>query len=549
MGVAFDASGNLYIADNGNHRIRKVTPSGIITTVAGGGTGVPGDGGPATAASLRVPSGVAVDALGNLYIADSGYSRIRKVTPGGIITTVAGGGTEGFAGDGGPATAASIATSGVAVDALGNLYIADSVYSRIIKLIMSASTAGCIYSIDAGSQSYSVTGGRGTVGVLVNKPECPWLSGSYVDWISVTSGTTTIGNGIVSYSVAPNRNSASRTGTLWIAGKTFTVTQRGLTCSYSINPDTVSIPAGGVIGSAVNVSTNAPDCRWSASSVPSWILVSAGNSGIGNGTLTYTVGINTGAFRTGTITIAGQTFTVYQAPHGGAAPVISSEGVLNAASGIAGALAPGGFVTIYGEGLGPAQPVASKSMERALGYTRVFFNGIEAFLTYASAGQVNALVPYGIFVNGEAGLQVEYQMMKSNSILLPVAQAAPGIFTQQYGAGQAWLVNEDRTFNSDKNPAERGSYIAFWATGQGLVDPAGKDGEVLVAPNFPRPRLPVKVTIGGLDAEVVFAGLVYTGVLQVNARVPEATAPGSAAELLLTVGDFSSRNGVTLAVR
>ncbi|MEE8062232.1 MAG: HYR domain-containing protein, partial [Gemmatimonadales bacterium] len=133
FGVAVDAAGNLFIADVINNRIRKVDTSGIITTVAGNGTvGFSGDGGPATTAALAFPSGVAVDAAGNLFIADQINQRIRKVDTSGIITTVAGNGTLGFSGDGGPATTAALANPlGVAVDAAGNLFIADSSNQRI----------------------------------------------------------------------------------------------------------------------------------------------------------------------------------------------------------------------------------------------------------------------------------------------------------------------------------------------------------------------------------------------------------------------------------
>src|SRR6266581_2875799 len=108
-GVAVDAAGNLYIADHGHNRIRKVNTDGIITTVAGNGTfGFSGDGGLATSANLWGPTGVAVDAAGNLYIADYGNNRIRRVNTDGIITTVAGNGTAGLSGDGGLATSASL---------------------------------------------------------------------------------------------------------------------------------------------------------------------------------------------------------------------------------------------------------------------------------------------------------------------------------------------------------------------------------------------------------------------------------------------------------
>ncbi|MEU1409926.1 Teneurin-2, partial [Streptomyces sp. NPDC005728] len=102
-GLAMDGEGNVYVADFSNDRVRKVTPNGIITTVAGNGEcGFAGDGGPATATQLNRPTDVAVDAAGNLYIADYLNDRVRKVTPNGIITTVAGNGQAGYVSDGGP---------------------------------------------------------------------------------------------------------------------------------------------------------------------------------------------------------------------------------------------------------------------------------------------------------------------------------------------------------------------------------------------------------------------------------------------------------------
>ena len=133
-GLAVDGAGNVFIADTQNHRIRKVDSSGVITTVAGNGTsGFSGDGGPATEASLAAPGGVAVDSAGNLFIADHDNHRIRKVDAAGIISTVAGNGrarartqTQGLGGDGGPATAANLdSPGGVTVDGAGNLFIAE----------------------------------------------------------------------------------------------------------------------------------------------------------------------------------------------------------------------------------------------------------------------------------------------------------------------------------------------------------------------------------------------------------------------------------------
>ena len=136
-GLAFDAYGNLYFADNLGSLVRKIDTSGIITTIAGTGTtGFSGDGGPSTAAQIDQPPGITVDAIGNLYIADAQNNRIRKVTVAtGVISTVVGNGTAGFSGDGGLATAAALnRPSDVCFDNLGNLYIADNVNSRVRKV-------------------------------------------------------------------------------------------------------------------------------------------------------------------------------------------------------------------------------------------------------------------------------------------------------------------------------------------------------------------------------------------------------------------------------
>ena len=135
-GVEVDSSGNIFIADQINHRIRKVDSSGNISTVAGNGTqGFGGDGGPATGAQLDHPSGVAVDSSGNIFFTDTGSARIRKVNTSGNISTATGNGTQGFGGDGGAATSAQLAfPRGVSVDSSGNIFIAEFGNHRIRKV-------------------------------------------------------------------------------------------------------------------------------------------------------------------------------------------------------------------------------------------------------------------------------------------------------------------------------------------------------------------------------------------------------------------------------
>ncbi len=162
--VVFDDSDNMYICDQNNNRIRKVTQSGIISTIAGTGTAsYGGDGGAATMAQLSAPSGITF-ALGELYIADGGNNRIRKISPTGIICTIAGTGVQGYSGDGGPATAAKLnEASFVAVDLRGNVYISDKYNYRIRKV----DTAGMITTIAGlGTLGFSGDGGAATAAKL-----------------------------------------------------------------------------------------------------------------------------------------------------------------------------------------------------------------------------------------------------------------------------------------------------------------------------------------------------------------------------------------------
>jgi uncharacterized protein YjdB len=164
QGVAVDAAGNVYVADYGNNRIRKISTTGIITNFAGSGTGV--DGGAATAADVYHPSAVAVDASGNVYIAETGNNRVRKVNTSGIISTVAGTGVSGFSGDGGSATAAKLSSPfGVSTDASGNVYIADLGNNRIRKV------SGGVISTVAGTgvAGFSGDGGAAT-SAAINTP-------------------------------------------------------------------------------------------------------------------------------------------------------------------------------------------------------------------------------------------------------------------------------------------------------------------------------------------------------------------------------------------
>jgi sugar lactone lactonase YvrE len=207
--IAIDVTGNLYIADYANRRIRKVDTSGIITTVAGTGIlGDSGDGGPATNARFTHPYSVAVDSSGNLFVVDYSANRVRKINYAtGIITTVAGNGTAGYSGDGFAATGAQLnEPAGVAVDKHGNLFICDYVNYRLRKV----DTGGIITTIAGiGTMGYSGDGGAATlaqfnylIGVFIDQTDNIYVADQLVVRKVNTSGiiTTVAGNGLTGFS-------------------------------------------------------------------------------------------------------------------------------------------------------------------------------------------------------------------------------------------------------------------------------------------------------------------------------------------------------------
>ncbi len=206
--MAADAAGNVYVADRDNHRVRRIDTTGNITTVAGNGEqGFFGDGGLATSASLNTPTAVAVDTNGNVYIADSNNNRIRVIANGNI-NTFAGNGTAGYSGDGGAATSAALFTPrGVAVDANGVVYIADT-NNHVVRKV----SAGTISTIAGNAQQQGFYGDNGTAssagldtptGVAVNATGKVYVADSNNHRVRLLSGATLstfAGNGTAAYS-------------------------------------------------------------------------------------------------------------------------------------------------------------------------------------------------------------------------------------------------------------------------------------------------------------------------------------------------------------
>ena len=224
--------------------------------------------------------------------------------------------------------------------------------------------------------------------------------------------------------------------------------------------------------------------------------------------------------------------------------------VYNAATFQAGGIAPNEFITLKGTGLGPA--TGASGLAAQLGGSSVSIAGTAAFLTYAQDGQINVLAPFQVSGLANTTIQVTYNGQPGNTVTVPVVPSSPGIFTQSYGPGQAWIANQDGTFNSASNPAPRGTYVAFWVTGQGLVNTTLADGTQPTGPPFPSPLLPVSVSLGGSAvpaSNLVFDGLVYSGEVQINVLIPANAPTGSAVPLVVTIGGASSRSDATIAIQ
>ena len=235
----------------------------------------------------------------------------------------------------------------------------------------------------------------------------------------------------------------------------------------------------------------------------------------------------------------------------GIGPQISSGGIVNAATSQSGGIAPNEFISLKGIGLGPATGVVS-TMTTQLAGTSVSIGGTPAYVTYAQDGQINVLVPFNVSGLQNTTIQVQYNGMAGNGVTVPVVPSSPGIFTQQYGPGQVWMVNQDGTFNSSSNPAARNSYVTFWVTGQGAVNTPLPDGTQPSGPQYPIPILPVSVSLGGVAVptpNIAFDGLVYSGEVQINLLIPANTPTGSALPLVVTIGAASSRTDATIAIR
>jgi uncharacterized protein (TIGR03437 family) len=402
--VAMDSSGNWYIADTSNNRIRMVTPAGVISTIAGtAASGSSGDNGPASAAQLNAPRGLAIDSLGNLCVADSGNNEVRKITPAGLIVPAI---TQ-------PNSSITLNNPvSVAADSLGSIYIADAGNSRIVKV-----TSAGVPSVLAPIVQPQAVAVDSSGNVLVADPTEVWT-------VTPAGAASTIITALNS----PTGLAVASDGSLLIAE-----TGANLILQWTASGSFATIAGTGTAG-------------FSGDGGPALSAQLNGPAGIGVGANGVFWIADSGNNRIRSLTPVAATSAT--------APT-AAVAVVNAASLAAGPIAPGEIITVFGSGFG------------ATG-TQLLFDGKAATLFYTSATQINALAPATLSANSSSMLSVVVNGTAVAESSTPVASAAPGIFTTASGTGEAAAINyPDGSLNSASNPAPRGSIVSFYATGQG----------------------------------------------------------------------------------
>jgi uncharacterized protein (TIGR03437 family) len=493
-GVGLDGKGNFYIADRVNNRIRKVDAAGIITTVAGNGTaGFGGDGGPATSASLRAPQAVLFDGAGNMYIADTNNFRVRKVNPVGIITTIAGYGGSSPLGDGGAATSAGVGPASLALDAAGNMYIADTSNARIRKI----NTAGVMSTI-AGTGT-SGSGGIGDGGPAINAVVFP--QGIALD----AAGNIYVGD-----------FGNNRVRKIDTAGIITTVAGGGTT--------------GGGIGDG------GPATSASLGGPAGVLIDPAGNL--------YIADSGHGHVRKVTF------------PAG--APSISANGVVNGASFVPG-IVPNSWATIVGSSLAPVtdnwnSSIVNGRLPTSLDGVTVTIGGKSAYLYYVSPGQINLLVPDVAL--GPVQVIVKTPAGTSPTFTVTASQYGPAFFA--WPNSQVVATRQDFSLSAKAGTfagvttvaAKPGDVLILWGTAFGPTAPVAPVGvQVPGDQTYSTATLPL-VTINNVSAKVFGAALApgFAGLYQVAIEAPASLADGDW-PVVASIGGVSSPVGLVLSVK
>jgi uncharacterized protein (TIGR03437 family) len=533
--VALDAQENLYITDYSNQSIRMVNNNtDIVTTIAGNGfPGFSGDGGQGLGAQLDDPHDVVVDPLGNVYIADTLNSRIRVVNAQGNISTFAGTGTRGYSGDGAPASNAQLYfPSGLALDKAGNLYIADYGNATVRKI----DTNGNITTVSGlGYALYGAApgdGGPASAAAL----EMPYAvqvdSGGniYIGDIG-TSSIRKIGlNGIIStylQNFEAQNFAVDAAGALYVADYRTHTVQKILPGGSQL-----WIAGDGIAGYSGD---GGPGTAGQFSQPYGVAVDAAGNVFVADAVNAIIRELTPLPFSIGAVANAASLVPF--------APPIAGFGDASVA------VSPGEIIVLFGTGLGPANLAVATPKNGVFGTqlagTTVVINGVPAPLIYTSSTVVAAIVPYEVNGLTSAPVSVTYQGQSSLVSTLNVAATAPGIFTANAsGSGQAAALNQDGTLNTATNPAPIGTVVTLFLTGEGQTTPNGVDGQLANGSTLPMPIQSVSATIGGLSAVVNYAGAAPTevaGLMQLNVQIPTGVVPSPSVAVQVEIGGLFSQ--------
>lgn len=570
-GVVVGPDGSVYISDSTNNRIRKVVPDGIITTVAGTASyGFSGDGGPATSAQLHYPRGLALDAVGALYVADVSNSRIRKINPDGTIRTVAGNGKPGFSGDGGPATEAQLYyPQGVAIDSTtGNLYIADSANYRI-RMVTPQGTISTV--VGNGQNGFSGDGGS-AVNSRLSSPSA----------VAVDAGGSLY---IVDSTVCYPAPCATPADTPYLSNQRIRkVDIRGVISTIAGNGEdgfsgdggpatsaALCFPEGVAMDAAGNVyildSGNNRIRKIDSKGTISTVAISPGRGRSGYAGLGLSVddylksGGAVAVDSAGSLYIADLLNYRVLKVTGPATPFFLHSAVVNAASLLLGSpnvgLAPGAIVSIFGQNLATGLQSASPPLPTLLLDSRVTIDNLPVPLLFVSPGQINAQIPFEVSL-GMVPIEVRRTSTGGATSSLLVSAVAPGIFTIERSGQGAIVTSSGEIAAPDGSltalsarPARRGEYVSIFLTGLGAVtnQPAsGAPGpsQTPISETILKPT----VMIGGVAATPVFSGLApfFAGVYQVNVQIPDDAPTGDKVQVMISIGGATS-NTVTIAVR
>lgn len=494
-GLAFDLSGVGYFADTLNHRVRRIGPDGSIETVAGNGeSGFSGDGGQAREARLSFPAGVALAPNGDLYIADTVNNRIRRVDATGVISTIAGDGTYAFRGDGDPATAAWLAApKDVEIDAEGAVVIADTDNHRVRRI----TGDGLIRTI-AGSGLVGTEGDGG-----------PAREAQLI----IPEDVAVARDGSV-YIADPGGQNVRRVtpgGVMQtVAGRPTSLLIDGLT-SVAADPD-------GTIFVAANRTVH----RLTLTGAFPALDVRDADSGFRPaGSLEARLGVDPFS----RLWLAGNFGVFRERSDGFRLPLVDVNGLqVGSRRGFL-PLSPGAVIQVFGRRFGLGEGTAATlspagRLPRSIGDLELWLDGAPLPLLFGSDGQVNAVVPLDLDVGSLHELRVVSAGLGSNVVRLEAAEATPAIFTND---GHAAALNQDGTVNRLGAGAEGGSIVSLFLTGMGRMATRLEDGQV-AAGELVLTELPVTATVGGVEAEVLYAGVapgLIHGVVQVNVRIPE----------------------------